>query len=509
MKRAPAVALLMIAGALAIGYWAGKRHAAGVSALPAQTAEPAAPATRKLLYYRNPMGLSDTSPVPKKDAMGMDYLPVYAGGEADDPGVVKVSPERVQTLGVKTALAEEKILEAGVRAVGRVEINERAIYDVAPRFDGWIERLYVNATGDPVRKGQALFSVYSPELVSTYKELGIARELQQRTREGDPGARERAERLAGASQERLKNWGIATGASQTDTSHVVFSSPATGIVLDKPAVAGMRFMAGTAIYRIVDLSTVWVIADVYEQDLDRVKTGQTAMIGIDAFPDRHFSAKVSYLYPTLNAATRTTQVRMALSNGDRQLRPGMFAHVEIATGGALPRLVVPASALIDTGSRQIVLIALDAGRFKPQPVKVGLRSGDFVEILDGLKAGDRVVVAASFLIDAESNLKEALGNFTAPGAGQTAQPANVFHAVGTLDSIDAKANSVTITHEPIRALKWPGMTMDFDLASADVAKGLVPGTPIRFDFEQRGPGEFVITHIEANSGAESPAHGTH
>jgi Cu(I)/Ag(I) efflux system membrane fusion protein len=493
--------MLLTAGTLAVGFWAGSRPHPGASA-PAQTAAPVESA-RKPLYYGNPMGLPDTSPVPKKDAMGMDYVPVYAGNEVEDPGVVKVSPERVQTLGVKTALAEERTLEAGVRAVGRVEINERAIYDVAPRFDGWIERLYVNATGDPVRKGQPLFSVYSPELVSAYKELGIARELQQRTQEGDPGARERAERLAGASQERLRNWGISPDARKTDASHVLFSSPANGIVLDKPAVAGMRFMAGTAIYRIVDLSTVWVIADVYEQDLDRVKVGQTATIGIDAFPDHHFSAKVSYLYPTLNAATRTTQVRLALPNRDGQLRPGMFAHVEIATGGAHPRLTVPSSAIIDNGSRQVVLLALDRGRFKPQAVKIGLRSGDFVEILDGLKSGDRVVVAASFLIDAESNLKAALANFASPTA--SAKKANTYQAAGSLDAIAGK--EVTISHEPIPALKWPGMTMDFQLASPDLVRGIAPGAPIRFEFEQRGPGEFVITRIETTGAATPKSNG--
>ena len=498
-----ALVLLLTAATLAIGYWAGNRHQSGASA-PTQSAVPGDSA-HKPLYYRNPMGLPDTSPVPKKDAMGMDYVPVYAGGEADDPGVVKVSPERVQTLGVKTALAEEKALETGVRAVGRVEINERAIYDVAPRFDGWIERLYVNATGDPVHKGQPLFSVYSPELVSAYKELGIARELQQRTQEGDPGAHERAERLATASQERLKNWGMAAGGSRTDAGHLLFSAPANGIVLDKPAVAGMRFMAGTAIYRIVDLSTVWVIADVYEQDLDRVKVGQTATIGIDAFPDHHFSAKVSFIYPTLNAATRTTQVRLALPNRDGQLRPGMFAHVEIATGGAHPRLTVPSSAIIDNGSRQVVLLALERGRFRPQAVKIGLRSGDFVEILDGLKSGDRVVVSASFLIDAESNLKAALADLTAPTA--SAKSAITFQAVGSLDAIADK--EVTITHQPIPALKWPGMTMDFQLASPGLVKGIEPGATIRFEFEQRGPGEFVITRLEATGAATPKMHGAH
>lgn len=515
MNRAAlaSIAVLLALGGLVLGYWTGSHRPAPLSGVlnhAAQgTAGEAAKPARKPLYYRNPMGLPDTSPVPKKDAMGMDYIPVYEGEEPNDPGVVRVSPERIQTLGVKTALAAEQPLDASVRAVGRLEINERAIVDVAPRFDGWIERLYVNATGDPVKRGQALFSVYSPELVSAYKELAIARELSRATQNADPASRERADRLAAAVSERLKNWDMASGATRVDSSHLRFSSPASGIVVEKQAVAGMRFTAGTPIYRIADLSTIWVIADVYEQDLERVKVGERATIGIDAFPDRHFSAKVAYIYPTLNAATRTTQVRLELPNRDGQLRPGMFVHVDIAAGGTRPRLAVPLSALIDSGNRQVVLLALDGGRFKPQPVKTGLRSGDYVEILDGLKAGDRVVVAASFLIDAESNLKSALANFTAPATpGQNAsQSASTYQASGRLDAVEG--GSVTITHHPIPALNWPGMTMDFQLASPAVAKGVPPGSPIRFEFEQRGPGEFVITRIEA-TGAPSPTqHGTH
>ena len=504
MKRSTLAALaLPFAGALLVaGYWAGARHAPAPGAAQPAAAQ-AGPAAKKLLYYRNPMGLPDTSPVPKKDSMGMDYIPVYEGDEPDDQGVVKVSPERVQTLGVKTALAEEKALESVVRAVGRIEVNERAIREVAPRFNGWIERLYVNANGDPVEKGQPLFSVYSPELVSTYKELALARELQQQTQAADPVAREGIERLAGASQERLKNWDMAADAQRTDASHITFHSPVSGIVLEKKAVAGMNFTAGMTLYRVVDLSTVWVIADVYEQDLERVRLGQTAMVGIDALPERHFTAKVVYLYPTLNAATRTTQVRLELANCNRQLRPGMFVHVDLDTGGARRRLAVPSSAVIDTGSGQLVLIALDAGRFKPQPVKTGVRGGEYVEVLDGLKAGDRVVVAANFLIDAESNLKAALANFSAPETGQAAKAASIYKAVGSLDGIDAGGGTVTVTHEPIPALKWPGMTMDFKLAAPGLVKGMAPGTPIRFEFEQRGPGEFAITRIEATGSAKA------
>ena len=388
----------------------------------------------------------------------------HADDEPDGSGVVKVSPARLQTLGVKTARAAETTLDAALRAVGRVEVDERRTHDVAPRFEGWIERLYVNATGDPVRKGQALFSVYSPELVSAQKELRIAEELQRSAVAADPAALDGAQRLAAAARERLRNWKVGAAAGK-ESANLVFSSPATGVVLEKKAVEGMRFMAGAVIYRIADLSTVWVIADVYEKDLARVRIGEAARVIIDAFPGNRFDARVTYLYPTLNAATRTTPVRLELKNQDGMLRPGMFAHVEIATAGSATRLTVPTSALIDTGERQVVLLVLGEGRYKPQPVKIGLRGRDAVEILDGLQVNDEVVVAANFLIDAESNLKAALATFTAPAAMAKAAPA--YQAQGSLDSLDVSSNTLSVTHERIPALKWPAMTMDFGLASPE------------------------------------------
>ena len=505
-KSSLALSLLGVALLAAFGgYLAGQRHDQGDAALPAASGSPVAEtgkAERKLLYYRNPMGLPDTSPTPKKDSMGMDYIAVYEGDEPDGEGAVKVSPARLQTLGVKTARAEMAVLDAAVRAVGRVEINERLIHDVAPRFEGWIERLYVNASGDPVKRGQPLFSVYSPELVSAQKELAIAQSLKLDAPGADPAARQAAQRLAEAARERLANWQMAAPAGQAN-SRVTFTSPAAGIVLDKKAVEGMRFAPGTAIYRIADLSTVWVIADVYEQDLQRVKVGETAMVDIDAFPGRHFEAKVSYLYPTLNAATRTTPVRLELPNKDGLLRPGMFAHVELATAGQTPRLTVPKSALIDTGERQVVLRVAGEGKFQPQAVKVGRRGQDAVEILEGLEDGAEVVVAANFLIDAESNLKAALSTFTDP---QAAPVAKSYSATGAIVTVDAANGSISMKHEPIPALQWPAMTMDFGLAEPAMAKGLLPGQPVHFSFEDRGNGEFVITGFEKMPAAGHEGH---
>lgn len=522
MKPAVRTTVIAVAIALALGagYWIGSRQqpvppssvASAQQSTEAQTPTLAAEAERKILYYRNPMGLPDTSPVPKKDAMGMDYTPVYADDKPDDAGVVAVSPARVQTLGVKTALAETRMLDTAVRASGRVDVDERAQVVVAPRFEGWIERLHVNAVGDPVRKGQALFTTYSPELQSAGEELRIAERLQRDSASADPMASESARRLAEATHARLRNLEVAGQAAARQTFH----SPANGIVLEKTAVQGARFMPGDALFRIADLSKVWVIADVFEQDLTRVKEGQRATVTLDAYPGRAFEAKVAYRYPTLNAETRSTPVRLELDNREGLLRPGMFAHVELAVSEATPKTVVPVSAIIDDGQRQVVLLALGEGRFKPQPVRLGQRGRDVVEILEGVKAGDRVVVSANFLIDSESQLKAALSNFTEAEPTSAASAASHDHAAvqthradGTIEAVDAGSNSVTITHGEIASLNWPAMTMDFTLADPKLLNGIARGVPVRFDFAERAPGEYVISRIERSTAGQAPAGGGH
>ncbi len=489
------LALILGAGSLMGGYWLGVHQSHdGTTMVSAETGHTdtagAADSTdsreRKILYYRNPMGLPDTSPVPKKDEMGMPYLPVYEDDAPSSEGAVSVSPARLQTLGVKTAKAEMLSLDAAIRSVGKVEINERMIYDVSPRFEGWIEKLYINATGDPVKKGQTLFTVYSPELVSARKELAIAKQLQQTIQHADQEAQQAAERLVEAAKERLKNWQVTSNRS----NHISFAAPASGIVLEKNAAQGMRFTPGTTIYRIADLSTVWVIADVYEQDLDKVKLGELAQVVIDAYPDKVFSAKVEYVYPTLNANTRTTPVRLQLSNQSGKLRPGMFAHVELATAGSIPRLTVPKSAVIDSGAEQIVFLVKGEGKFKPQAVKLGLRDRHLVEILDGLQDGDEVVVAANFMIDAESNLKAALASFSEPKASMPS-----FDAMGHLESVDLEEKSVSMVHDPIPELSWPEMSMDFDLKHTDLVSDIDIGQRINFKFEDHGEGTYVITEM--------------
>ncbi|WEN43035.1 Cation efflux system protein CusB [Thauera sp. GDN1] len=493
-----------VAIAAAAGYWFaqvqhGAAPAAQVGAADAvPTAPPATPAAegeRKILYYRNPMGLPDTSPVPKKDSMGMDYIPVYADDKPDDSGAVVVSPARIQTLGVRTAEVELRAVDSTVRASGRIEIDERTQVVVAPRFEGWIERLHVNAIGDPVKKGQPLFTAYSPELQSTGEELRIAERLASQSAAQDPVASESARRLAEATRARLRNLQVAgqAGARQ------VFHAPVSGVVLEKEAIEGGRFMPGDPLFRIADLSKVWIIADVYEQDLARVQVGQGAQVTLEAYPGRSFAARVGYLYPTLDAATRSTRVRLELDNPAGLLRPGMFAQVALAAGDTTPKTVVPTSAIIDDGERRVVLRALGEGRFKPQPVKLGERGRDMVEVLEGVEAGDRVVVSANFLIDSESQLKAALSNLMeADGTEQAGAPS--YQTDGTLEAIDAAAGILTLTHGEIPVLSWPAMTMDFMISDLALVKDIPPGTPVRFAFKAGEPGEYIVTGIEPLQG---------
>ncbi|MDP1735555.1 MAG: efflux RND transporter periplasmic adaptor subunit [Sulfuritalea sp.] len=526
----PAVlaALLLAVGG---GYWAGKtKLGAGDTATMAATPvapEAAAKAPRKLLYYRNPMGLPDTSPTPKKDSMGMDYVAVYEGDDdvaGSAAGEVKISTEKVQKLGVRTEPAALRELARQVRAAGRVEIDERRLHNVAPKFEGWVERLHVNATGQPVAKGQPLFEVYSPELVSAQREYVVAAKgvaaLKDASSEMQSGMRQ----LADASLARLRNWDIseeqikALAAGGEAKRTLSFRSPVGGVVLEKKAVAGMRFMPGEMLYQIADLSAVWVLADVFERDIAQVKVGQKVRLAINAYPDRSFSGTVAYIYPTLKAETRTVPVRIELANPGGLLKPAMYASVELAVGARDKVVTVPVSAVIDSGTRQIVLIEKGAGRFEPREVKLGARSDTYVEIMEGVKDGEPVVVAANFLIDAESNLKAALGGLTSgaspeAGAASGAVKGVSHQAAGTLDAVDAKAGTVTVTHGPVASLKWPAMTMDFMLANPALADKLRPGSRISIEFVERKSGEWVITRMEpmtaAGAASAASAHQGH
>jgi Cu(I)/Ag(I) efflux system membrane fusion protein len=249
------------------------------------------------------------------------------------------------------------------------------------------------------------------------------------------------------------------------------------------------------LYQIADLSSVWVIADVFEQDIGRVRAGQAATLRFDAYPGQVFAGRVTYVYPTLKAETRTAQVRIELANPGGRIKPAMYAQVELPAAGR-PVLAVPASAVIDSGMRRVVLIDQGEGRFEPREVKLGARGDEHVAVVEGVKEGERVVVAANFLIDAESNLKAALGGMT--GGADVAGSKQVTHsAVGTLDDFDAGSGMLLITHEPVETLKWPRMTMEFTPANDAVARSAKPGAPISFDFVERKPGEWVVTRIEA------------
>jgi membrane fusion protein, copper/silver efflux system len=415
----------LIIGAIAIiitgaaGYWLGTRTL--TAPMPTSSALPAK-AEPKILYYRNPMGLPDTSPVPKKDAMGMDYVPVFDGEVNTNGGKqISISIEKVQKLGVKSEAATLRLLDKTIRAAGRIEINERRTYTIAPKFEGWVERLYVNTGGQSVSKGQALFDVYSPELISAQREYALAMQGALSLKDAGEDAKASMKQLAAASLARLKNWGISEEqirefASVKDKRDLTFYAPVSGIVLEKKAVQGMRFMPGEMLYQIADLSSVWVVAEVAEQDIGSVKAGSVAQVNIAAYPDKHFEGKVDFIYPTLDTATRTVQVRVELANPKGLLKPAMFANVELAVSHGGKVLTVPASAVIDSGTRQVVLVQLAQGHFEPRTVKLGSRSENYVEVLEGIAEGEQVVTSANFLIDAESNLKAALSGMSGPPA---------------------------------------------------------------------------------------------
>jgi Cu(I)/Ag(I) efflux system membrane fusion protein len=377
---------------------------------PQATAEAAQPVgPRRVLYYRNPMGLPDTSPIPKKDSMGMDYIPVYGGNDHDSP-VVTISPGRLQQTGVRSEPVKRHVVSRPVRVPGIVQLDERRISVVTSRSDAFVVEVANVTTGERVTRGQALVRLYSPEITRAGAEF--LTDLRSSGRGG----------FVGGGRQRLENLGAPaeTIGEIERTGSVPLSltwrAPRAGVVLERNVIDGMKVASGEVLFRLADLSTIWVLADVPEFDLGVIRLGAPVMIRVRSLPRQSFKGDVSLVYPQVGEATRTTRVRIEIANPGGVLLPNMYAEVEIGTGDASPVVAVPDSAVIDTGTRQIVIFDRGEGRFEPRDVKIGLRGGGFTEIREGVAEGDRVVVAANFLIDAESNLRAALRGLTPPEA---------------------------------------------------------------------------------------------
>ncbi|MEO5760261.1 MAG: efflux RND transporter periplasmic adaptor subunit [Mesorhizobium sp.] len=374
--------------------------AAALAAGAAATA-PTEPGARKILYYRNPMGLPDTSPMPKKDSMGMDYLPVF-DGEADDGSTVKISAGKLQRTGVKTELAAMSQIVRPVHVPGTVQLDERRISVVSTRTDAFIEDVADITTGQAVAEGKPLVGLFAREITSAGAEYAVNLKGG-----GADGAVQRLKNLGvpGEAIDYIKRTGKVPLS-------VTLTAPRGGVVIERMAVNGMMATAGQTLFRIADVSTMWVIADVPEYELDSIRVGAIATVHIRSLPGHEFTGKVDLIYPEIAMQTRTARVRIELPNPDRLLLANMYADVDIATGAGKDVVTVPNSAVIDTGDRQVVIVDKGEGAFEPRNVKIGMRGDDMTEITQGIAAGDRVVVSANFLIDAESNLKAALSGLT-------------------------------------------------------------------------------------------------
>ncbi|OGC90441.1 MAG: hypothetical protein A2W25_13600 [candidate division Zixibacteria bacterium RBG_16_53_22] len=380
---------------------------------------------RKVLYYRDPMNPAITSPTPKKAPDGMDYVPVYAEGDtAGQAGMkgIKIDPTTVQNIGVKTEEVRIHNLNKTIRAVGIVSVNETNVFSFNTKVMGWIEKLYVNYTGIPVRKGEPLLELYSPELVTTQEEYLQALRYQKRLGESSlPEAQRGADELVQSTKRRLLNWDIPENEIKelesrgTPKRTMTFYSPADGIVTEKMVNTGQNVMSGMELFKVADLSTVWVLADIYQFELPGIKVGQKAQVELSYQPGIVTDGVISYIYPSLESETKTARVRIEVRNTPNiDFKPEMYATVTIFSPIAYEGLAVPSQAIIRTGERNIAVVALGDGYFESRDVKLGVAAEGYVVIVEGLKEGEMIVTSSQFLIDSESNLRTAMGAMSSP-----------------------------------------------------------------------------------------------
>jgi len=372
---------------------------------------------RKIKYYKSTLLLGEMSPTPRKDSLGMDMVPVYEE-KAQGASTITIDPVTVQNMGIRVGVVTTGPLRRTIRTVGVIDFDETALADVTTKFKGWIEKLYVDATGRQVHSNEPLFEIYSPDLVSAQTEYLLA--LNQAA--GAPGA----ESLKVTAQTKLKFFDISDEQiaelekTRQAKKTLRVTAPRDGIVVEKMVVEGQMVDAGMKLYRLADLAIVWVQSPVYEQDLEFVRLGQEAVVSLSYLQDRKFRGRVTYVYPTVDEKTRTARVRMEFHNPGYFLKPGMFATVELQAELEPSALLVPDAAVLRSGQKNTAFVALDGGRFEPRTVVLGPRSeNNMYQVLSGLQQGERVVTSGQFMLDSESQLREAIQKMLQPASSAT------------------------------------------------------------------------------------------
>jgi len=373
---------------------------------------------KKIKYWTSPMDPTYIRNEPGKSPMGMDLVPVYEeeGEEKEPASTIRIDPVTMQNMGVRLGRVQQKALTKYIRTIGNITFDETKIFTVNTKFNGWIEKLYVNFVGEDVKKGQPLFDIYSPELVTAQDEYLLA--LEQYSKLGDSSyssIRNGARRLLDASRTRLQYWDLTnrqidqirkTGKARKT---ITIFSPASGVVTKKIAFKGHFVKEGAHQYEIVDLSSVWVDVDVYEYELPWVQKEMAADMELSYIPGKRFHGKVLFIYPYLDPKTRTVKLRLAFPNPGYQLKPGMYADIYLKSVIAKDSLVIPQEAVIDSGVRKIVFVAVGKGKFQPREVITGLEGNENeFEVIAGLSEGEEIVLSAQFMLDSESRLREAI-----------------------------------------------------------------------------------------------------
>ncbi len=526
MKKSKIIVLSVIgAGALFGAYRLGQYR----SATPAMP-EAAAPATpgatdktdasgRRVLYWHDPMVPGQKFDKPGKSPfMDMQLVPVYADNAGE--GGVSVPSSMQQNLGLRTAVVERATLAPQLEAVGSIAYNERDNVALQARANGYVEKLYVRAVLDPVRKGQALADIYVPDWVAAQEEFLNVKRMSAQDKSLTAGlldgARQRM-RLAGMPEAQIRLL-ESTGRVHARST---WTAPVSGVITELSVREGMTVTPGTPLFRINGLSTVWLYAEVAESAAAQLKPGLPVTAQVAGLADKTFNGRVSAVLPDVNAATRTIRARIELANPRGELLPGMYARVAFALAPGKPVLFVPSEAVIQTGKRTLVMLAQEQGKYSPTEIKTGREANGKTEVLEGLQAGQKVVISGQFLLDSEASLKglamapastleipEAMPTNKAatPNSGKpTGNPdAGLHHGNGLVEEIGKE--SITLSHGPISSLKWGPMTMGFKLPAQGLPKDIKVGERVDFDIRATADGDYQITRIApASAAAPSPA----